>query len=174
MKNQLLALLLLLIMLSGLNTPLTKGMIDVVPPMLNIGLRFLIAFAVMALLRPKLLLRETNRADLGRILLISVFMGGGYILWAVSLLFTTGTNATFFACTSVIFIPFLAKAINKTPYNAKILAGILITVVGMYLLISNGAGFNPNPGDLLALAAAIVFAFQVISPPSMSAGSTPT
>ena len=162
MKNRLLILLLLLIMLSGLNTPLTKGMIDVVPPMLNIGLRFLIAFAAMFLLRPRLFFKETKGADLWRILLISVFMAGGYLLWALALLFTTGPNATFFACTSVISIPFLAKTINGTPYSGKILGGIVLTVAGMFLLVGNGTAIKPNPGDLLALAAAIVFAFQVI------------
>lgn len=161
-KKQLVLLLLFLIILSGLNTPLTKDIIDVVPPILNIGLRFLIAFLVMFLLRPKKILQEANRKALWRIALISLFMGGGYILWSVSLQFTTGTNATFFSCTSVMFIPFLAKAMNHTPYSGRILAGVFLTVAGMFLLVSNGSRFAPNPGDLLALAAAVFFAFQVV------------
>lgn len=162
MKNKLAMLLLFLIILCGVNTPLTKSIMDVVPPIFNVGVRFLIAFAVMFALRPKKILREPTRSDLLSIFIISIFMGLGYILWNVSLLFTTATNATFFACTSVLFIPFLAKAINKTAYNRKVLVGIIVTVIGMFLLISNGKAFQPNPGDLLASAAAVMFALQVI------------
>jgi len=149
-------------MLCGINTPLTKSIMDVVPPIFNVGVRFLIAFIVMFVLRPKKILRDPTRSDLLSIFIISIFMVLGYIFWNVSLLFTTATNATFFACTSVLFIPFLAKAINKTAYSRKVLAGIVITVAGMYLLVSNGASFVVNPGDLLALAASVMFALQVI------------
>ena len=162
MKNKLAFLMLFLIMLCGINTPLTKSIMDVVPPIFNVGVRFLIAFAVMFALRPKKILQDPTRSDLLSIFVISIFMVLGYIFWNVSLLFTTATNATFFACTSVLFIPFLAKAINKTAYSRKVLVGIVITVVGMYLLVSNGASFVVNPGDLLALAASVMFALQVI------------
>jgi drug/metabolite transporter (DMT)-like permease len=162
MKNKLGYLLLFLIMLCGINTPLTKSIMDVVPPVFNVGVRFLIAFAVMFVLRPKKILFEVDRRDLLRIFVISLFMVSGYILWNVSMLFTTATNATFFACTSVLFIPFLAKAINKTEYSHKVLVGIVITVVGMFFLISNGIGFSANPGDVLALTASVMFALQVI------------
>lgn len=162
MKKKLALLLLLLIMLSGINTPLTKSIMEVVPPIFNVGLRFLIAFAVMFVLRPKKILRGVTRSDLVSIFIISIFMAFGYVLWNVSMLFTTATNATFFACTSVLFIPFLAKVINKTQYSHRVLVGIIITVVGMFLLISNGSAFVLNPGDLLALVASILFALQVI------------
>jgi drug/metabolite transporter (DMT)-like permease len=162
MERKLGFLLLFLIMLCGINTPLTKSIMDVVPPIFNIGVRFLIAFVVMFLLRPKKILKDPTRLELLNILTISIFMVLGYIFWNVSLLFTTATNATFFACTSVLFIPFLAKAINKTNYSYKVLVGIIITVVGMLLLVSNGAGFAMNPGDLLALSASVMFALQVI------------
>lgn len=162
MERKLGFLLLFLIMLCGINTPLTKSIMDVVPPIFNVGVRFLIAFVVMFLLRPKKILKDPTRLELLNILTISIFMVLGYIFWNVSLLFTTATNATFFACTSVLFIPFLAKAINKTKYSYKVLVGIIITVVGMLLLVSNGAGFAMSPGDLLALAASVMFALQVI------------
>lgn len=162
MKNKLAFLFLFLIMLCGINTPLTKSIMDVVPPIFNVGVRFLIAFAVMFILRPKKILKDPTRSELVSIFIISVFMLLGYIFWNVSMLFTTATNATFFACTSVLFIPFLAKAINKTKYSHKVLVGIIMTVVGMFFLVSNGAGFAMNPGDLLALAASVMFALQVI------------
>jgi len=162
MKNKLALLLLFLIMLCGINTPLTKSIMEVVPPIFNVGVRFLIAFAVMFVLQPKKILREPTRSDLLSIFVISIFMVSGYIFWNVSMLFTTATNATFFACTSVLFIPFLAKAINKTGYSRKVLIGIVITIVGMYFLVSNGASFTVNPGDLLALLASVMFALQVI------------
>jgi drug/metabolite transporter (DMT)-like permease len=162
MKNKLAYLLLFLIMLCGINTPLTKSIMDVVPPVFNVGIRFLIAFVVMFVWQPKKILREPTRSDLLSIFVISIFMVLGYMFWNVSLLFTTATNATFFACTSVLFIPFLAKLINKTVFSRKVLAGIVITVIGMYLLVSNGASFAINPGDLLALSASVMFALQVI------------
>jgi drug/metabolite transporter (DMT)-like permease len=162
MKDKLALLLLLLIVMCGINTPLTKSIMDVVPPVSIVGFRFLIAFAVMFALRPQKILHDPTRKDLLDIFIISVFMVAGYIMWNVSMLFTTATNATFFASTSVLFIPFLAKAINKTAFNSKVLGGIILTVVGMYFLVSNGAGFKVNPGDLLALAGAVMFALQVI------------
>lgn len=162
MKNKLAFLFLFLIMLCGINTPLTKSIMDVVPPIFNVGVRFLIAFVVMFILSPKKIIKDPTRSELLNIFVISIFMVMGYIFWNVSMLFTTATNATFFACTSVLFIPFLARAINKTKYTHKVLVGIIITVVGMFFLVSNGAGFAMNPGDLLALAASVMFALQVI------------
>lgn len=161
-KQSMAGLLLLASIFGGMTAALTKGAVEVVPPVLFASIRFGIAFAVLFLVQYRRILSEFKREDIRPILFISVFMAGGFILYNLSLLFTSATNACFFFSMSTLIIPFFAKWINGTKFRGGLLWGLAVTMAGMYFLVMDGGGFSMNKGDMLAVSSAVFFALQVV------------
>ena len=156
------SLLLLSAALTGVSGTVMKFGYSDVPPLLFLIYRFFFAFAFLFLIYRKEVLKNIRKSDLLPIGIISFFMAFGFIFFTIGLKYTTATNATFFYSLTVFMIPFLARLINGSKFNRKIFIGILIAVVGMYLLIMNGGTFQVNIGDFLSLISALIFAFQVV------------
>jgi len=156
------ALLLLSAALTGVSGTVMKFGYSDVPPLIFLIYRFFFAFLFLFLIFRKEVLKNIRKSDLLPIGIISFFMAFGFIFFTIGLKYTTATNATFFYSLTVLMIPFLASLINGSKFNRKIFIGILIAVVGMYLLIMNGGTFQINIGDLLSLISALIFAFQVV------------
>lgn len=156
------ALLLLSAALTGVSGTVMKFGYSDVPPLIFLIYRFFFAFLFLFLIFRKEVLKNIRKSDLLPIGIISFFMAFGFIFFTIGLKYTTATNATFFYSLTVLMIPFLARLINGSKFNRKIFIGILIAVVGMYLLIMNGGTFQINIGDLLSLISALIFAFQVV------------
>jgi len=156
------ALLLLSAALTGISGTVMKFGYSEVPPLLFLIYRFFFAFVFLFLIFRKEVLKNIRKSDLMPIGIISFFMAFGFIFFTIGLKYTTATNATFFYSLTVLMIPFLARLINGSKFNRKILVGILIAIAGMYLLIMNGGTFQVNIGDFLSLISALIFAFQVV------------
>ncbi len=156
------ALLLLSAALTGISGTVMKFAYSEVPPLPFLIYRFFFAFVFLFLIFRKEVLNNIRKSDIMPIGIISFFMAFGFIFFTIGLKYTTATNATFFYSLTVLMIPFLARLINGSKFNRKILIGILIAVAGMYLLIMNGGTFQINIGDFLSLISALIFAFQVV------------
>ena len=91
------------------------------------------------------------------------YLAGGEILQQFGLLYTTAGKAGFLTALYVIMIPVIGIFINRKS-DWKIWGAALISVVGSYLLCSDGTINNiGNTGDLLMLMCALFFAFQFIA-----------
>lgn len=161
-KPKMVCVFLIATFFGGMTAALTKGAVAVVPPVLFVAIRFSVAFAVILLACGKKIWANFKKEDIKPVLLVSLFMGGGFSLYNMALMFTSATTACFFFSLSNLMIPFLAKWINGTPYRKGLLAGLAVTMAGMYFLVTDGGSFSVNKGDLLALSSAVFFALQVV------------
>ncbi len=127
------------------------------------GLRFLLAVLVLLPLalrseRPR---RPWRARDRWLVALLGVLLASGAALQQWGLRYTTAANAGFVTGLYVVIIPFvLAFGWRETPRSVIWLASAL-AAAGLFLLSTSGK-FLINPGDVLELAGAFVWAFHVI------------
>jgi drug/metabolite transporter (DMT)-like permease len=127
------------------------------------GLRFLLAAVVLIpmALRHQVARRPWAKQDIGLVGLLGLLLAGGAGLQQWGLRYTTAGNAGFVTGLYVVIIPFvLAVGWREAPRIAVWLASAL-AAAGLFLL-STGGSLSINPGDVLELAGAFVWAFHVI------------
>lgn len=91
----------------------------------------------------------------------------GFLLFAVSasIIFglknTTASNAGFLAGLTVIFVPLLSALIVKKKPESNVIAGVLVSMVGIGLLTLNDR-LSIMPGDFLCMLAALLYAIHIL------------
>jgi len=97
---------------------------------------------------------------------IGTLMWLGYEFQTAGLLYTSASKSAFLTGVSVVLVPLLLAALWRRHINRYTLAGVATALVGLYLLcVPHAQGLSLaslNRGDLLTLACAIAFAFQII------------
>lgn len=141
---------------------------DYMGPLTFNGARFLIGGAVLC---PLICYRDKRSADNGKGAgRKELFTGGiccGLALCAASLLqqygimYTTVGKAGFITALYIILVPVCGIFLHRK-IGARVWAGAVIAVVGMYLLCISG-GFYLNRGDALVLMCAAVFSVHILA-----------
>lgn len=163
-KSNLIATLFLILtaVIWGLSYSEQAEAMNSMPPLLFVFLRYLLGTAVLL---PGIFYarkKPVKHLFTGGIA-CGVCLAGGEILQQYGLLYTTAGKAGFLTALYVIMIPVIGIFIHKKS-DWKIWCAALISVVGSYLLCSDGTINNfGNVGDLLMLACALFFAFQFIA-----------
>lgn len=89
------------------------------------------------------------------------FLFLGYAFQTVGLLYTTTSNAGFITGLSVVFVPFLALLLLKSPISRYTWISALLAAAGLYLLAFAGTALTLNKGDFLIFLCAVAFALHV-------------
>jgi drug/metabolite transporter (DMT)-like permease len=127
------------------------------------GFRFLLAALVLLplALRQKQSVRRWRSRDFWLVSLLGLLLACGAAFQQWGLRYTTAGNAGFVTGLYVVIIPFvLALGWREAPRTTIWLASAL-AAAGLFLL-STGGSLKMNPGDVLELAGAFVWAFHVI------------
>jgi drug/metabolite transporter (DMT)-like permease len=97
---------------------------------------------------------------------IGTLMWLGYEFQTAGLLYTSASKSAFLTGISVVLVPLLLAVLWRRHVNRYTLAGVCAAFIGLYLLcVPPGQGLSLsslNRGDLLTLACAVAFAFQII------------
>jgi drug/metabolite transporter (DMT)-like permease len=97
---------------------------------------------------------------------IGTLMWLGYEFQTAGLLYTSASKSAFLTGISVVLVPLLLAVFWRRHVNRYTLAGVFAAFLGLYLLcVPPGQGLSLaslNRGDLLTLACAVAFAFQII------------
>ncbi|WP_308737720.1 DMT family transporter [Paenibacillus sp. AR247] len=138
--------------------------VRVLPPLAFNGIRFLGAAVLLALIIT-FFYRSQWRDISGKMLLHSCLLGLflflGYAFQTVGLLYTATSNAGFITGLSVVFVPFLALLLLKSPISRYTWISALLAAAGLYLLAFAGTALTLNKGDFLIFLCAVAFALHV-------------
>lgn len=153
--------LLLLTMIWGTSFSLVKTALQDVSPILFLAIRFWIGSLILIaiFLFQKRFFISRDVLVKGTILGFVMFLGMG--LQTVGLKYTTASKSGFITGLAVIFVPFIVIFVEKVFPKKMTMLGVLLATIGIYALTSpRGDAFNV--GDLLTLACAFSFSFQIV------------
>lgn len=142
--------------LFGATFVVVKGAVVSLPPLAFIGWRFLLGAAVLFLFA-----RPRGRSIWLDGLLAGTFLFVGFASQTAGLTSTTASNSGLITGLFVVFTPLLAAAVRKKPPAIPTVSGAALSVVGLGLL-TVGAGFGFNTGDVLTVVCAIAFAAHIV------------
>ena len=135
----------------------TKAALEFVHPISMVGIRFLIAAAVLL---PWVIKRKNKLRHLKDGFILSFFLSLLYLTQTTGLLYTTASNSGFITGLFIIFIPvFLFIFRRKKPSLLQVFSAFT-AFFGMWLLTGGMAGFNL--GDGLTLIAAAAYSAHLI------------
>ena len=143
---------------------LVKDIVEQVPPMLFLAVRFALGSVALALVAWALgRWRGFNLRELAWGTLIGVALGVGYTFQTVGLRDTTATNAGFITGMSVVLVPVLGLFVLRQRPGLWSWTGVMLATAGLALLSFRlGEGVTLNSGDFVVLGCAFAFALQIV------------
>lgn len=149
--------------------PAAKIALQQISPWTVVSLRFMVAGSLFA----AIYYRQVVRADF-RLMLRGVALGlfffAGFSLQTFGLVFTSSSRSAFITEMLVIFIPLIYFVVYRRTPSVFTASGIVVVLLGLFLLTSPGGELALNRGDWLTLGCALAFSASIIG---VSAWSTP-
>lgn len=145
----------------------TKVLLVDFSPLWILLLRFALGFLVLCLLRPHILKMKERRHELMFVAAGFTGVAGYYLLENVALVFTTATSVGVIVAAAPLFTALLCALLgDRSALTWRFFAGFVVAMCGLVIVgVGSGTGgasvvLEPTAifGDLLALAAALVWA----------------
>lgn len=140
---------------------ITKNALADIGPFLFLGIRFILAFLVLAAFAWSEI-QKIDRATLLTGSLIGIFLFIGYTFQTVGLQYTTASKAGFITGLNVVLVPVLYVLIERKLPTLHTLGSVVVATTGLYLMSVPPGTFRLAYGDLLMLVCAFGFAMQII------------
>ncbi len=137
-----------------------KGALDDASPLFFVWVRFAIAVLILT---PCMLtrLQGFTKPVIKSGIILGAIMFLGFSTQTMGLQYTTASKSGFITGLAVVFTPLLQMLIGKRMPRPGNLIGVVLVVIGLYLLTSP-AGASFNVGDALTLACAFFFALYIV------------
>ena len=108
-------------------------------------------------------LRNLTRGEAWAGIQIGLFMFGGYSFQTAGIALTTPSKAAFITGVSVVLVPVFLALFWRWKIGAWSWGGAAASAVGLYFLTVPKQGLTDlNRGDLMVMACAVLYAFQII------------
>ncbi|WP_447977414.1 DMT family transporter [Candidatus Nitrospira bockiana] len=147
--------LLLTTIIWGATFPATKAVLEQIPPLSFLFLRFVLgAVFAFVLLRALGFVLRADAGTLRRSLVATVWLFLGYALQTVGLDYTSASNSAFITVLYVVFVPLILRRFERRTW-----AGAALATAGLWFLVNPAVTLNV--GDLLTLGCAIAFAGHI-------------
>ncbi len=139
---------------------LIKDLLDRVPTLDFLALRFGIASLALLVVAPRALGRLSPTVRKHAVVLGALY-GVAQILQTAGLASTPASISGFVTGLYVVFTPLLAAAILRTRIPPVTWAAVVLATVGLGVLALNG--FSIGYGELITLASAVLYALHIVS-----------
>ena len=152
--------LILVTLLAAIGWIFSKEALAGLPPLLFIGTRFLLAGLVLLVLGRSDLHRIKEPGLLWRSLFLGAVMAAALLCWIKGL--DQGVHlgeGAFITSLGVVLVPVVARVLFGDTVASSTWLSLPVAIAGLALLSLDG-GFNPDPGQLYFLSAAILFSFH--------------
>jgi len=139
---------------------------DASPLVLN-SARMVVAAVLLAIFYRKKIAVLTKPALIAGVV-VGIFLYLGYAFQTSGLKLTTPSKSAFLTGTSSVLVPLALVAIWRTRIHPWRVAGIVLALIGLFLMTVPGGGTGladfakVNLGDILTIGCAICFTFHVI------------
>lgn len=154
-------LMILVALIWGVTFVLVKNALADIGPYLFLGIRFVLAFLVLAILSSKNIFKlELSTVAAG--CLLGFFLFIGYVFQTVGLQYTTSSNAGFITGVSVVLVPIMFYIQKRTWPDWQTTLTVVVAAVGLFLLSVPAGKFVLGYGDLLVLICAFGFALHIM------------
>lgn len=151
------ALLVLVTLIAAVSWMLSKEAVILMPPLLFMCLRFLLASLILAM-AARGQLRKLDRAQLLRSLRVGIVFAGAMCCWVTGLAFGSHVGeGAFLTSLGVVLVPVVARLFFAEAVPRSTWLALPVAACGLALLSLDG-GFQSEPGQLFFVAAAIIFA----------------
>ncbi len=138
---------------------LIKDLVEVVPPVDFLAVRFAIAAAALFLLRPRTVL--ALRGDsLRRAVVLGLVYGGAQILQTVGLAHTSASVSGFVTGMYVVFTPILAALVLRQRIGVLVWIAVGVATVGLGFLSLEGLAIGYGEG--ITLLSALLYALHIV------------
>ncbi len=139
----------------------TKNALADFDPYTFVGVRFLVAGAVLASLFPRELARMP-RAQHGTAIAVSCIQGAAMLVWihAMSTAELIGEGA-FIVSLSVVFMPVIGRILFGDPISPRLVVALPVAVAGLALLSLDG-GFAPRASQWGFLVSSMGFSLHMV------------
>lgn len=161
-------LLVLITFVWGSTFVLIKSALDDISPLTFNAIRMVGAALLLGVIHYRQVQRMGRKAWIsGGIAGLCLYLG--YEFQTTGLKYTSASKSAFLTGFSVILVPIILKIGWKKHINRWTLTGIVISLAGLYFLTVPGEGGGTsgfqriNIGDVLTLACAVCFAFQIVA-----------
>jgi drug/metabolite transporter (DMT)-like permease len=145
----------------GITFVVVKGALGHGDPFSFLTLRFTVGALVLSAVAGRQVLSPVNLRRGG---VLAVFLFLGFSLQTVGLTYTTPSRSAFITGMSVVFVPLLSLVLYKRVPKPTSLLGVVLAVVGLYLLTRPDVGAVDGGmarGDVLSLGCAVAYAFHI-------------
>jgi len=145
----------------GLSFVLVKNALADIGPILFVGIRFVLAFLVLAAVSYKDIIK-IRQSTLSSGCLLGIFLFIGYLFQTVGLKYTTSSNAGFVTGVSVVLVPIMYCLLYKKKPTLITIITVTMAAVGLFLISVPMGSIAFSYGDLLVLVGAFGFALHII------------
>lgn len=154
-------LLLVVTLLAAISWMFSREAIFLMPPLLFVATRFLLAGLVLCLIGQQHL-RQLTARDFFRSIRIGMVFGAGMCCWIMGLKHASHVGeGAFLTCLSAIMVPVISRLFFREAQPASTWLAIPVAVTGLALL-SLRNGFRPETGQIFFVLAATIFALYFI------------
>ena len=137
-----------------------KWALEGITPNLIVAYRFTISLLLVIIWQHKTLSSiKWNELKWGLLLGLLLFIA--YISQTIGLKYTQANKSAFITALSVILVPVISLIIEKKVPKTASLIGIILAVIGLYLLLIPKGG-DVNTGDLYTLICAIFWGLYIV------------
>ncbi|MDP4091398.1 MAG: DMT family transporter [Bacillota bacterium] len=152
--------LIFITMIWGVGFPLTSLALKGIGPYTLVSIKCFLAAAAILILSAKKL-KSIDRKTVIAGFFIALALTAGNLLQTAGMLYTTPSKSSFITGLSVVFVPIILTVMYKKLPGPRIILGVIISVIGLLFLTYNGDK-DINLGDILTLACAFVYSFQIL------------
>lgn len=149
--------LVMVTLLAAISWMFSKEAVLLMPPLLFMAVRFLLAGSLLAVVAHRSL-RRLSADQLRRSVGVGLVFGIAMSCWIMGLFHASHVGeGAFLTSLGVVIVPIIARVVFKEPQPASTWIAIPIAVAGLALL-SLKNGFRPELGQLFFVTAAFIFA----------------
>jgi drug/metabolite transporter (DMT)-like permease len=153
--------MMLVALIWGVTFVLVKNALADISPFLFLGIRFILAFLVLAIFSFKNIIK-VKWSTIGAGCLLGLFLFIGYVFQTVGLQYTSSSNAGFITGVSVVLVPIMFYIKKRLWPDWQTSLTVIMAAAGLFLLSVPAGKFALGYGDLLVLVCAFGFALHIV------------